>query len=93
MDWSHHYAALLEYYKEHGTCNVPIRAAYECDLPNVLVDGHPYHYKGNLGTWLDNQRQAKKAHNGKLKGFSPVREAQLQLLVDEGKLSIYTYYE
>ena len=82
LDWRYHYAALLEYYKEHGTCNVPNRSNYECDLPDMGEDGSAYHYKGNLGIWLTNQRQAKK---GKANGtLLPARDYLLQKLVDEG---------
>ena len=82
IDWSHHYAALLEYYKEHDTCNVPSSIIYECDLPNIGDDGGNYHYKGNLGGWLNSQRRAKK---GLVRNkISSEHEAQLQLLVDEG---------
>ena len=47
-------------------------------------NGNDFHYKGNLGKWLDNQRQGKK----KLGGFklTPDRQAQLQVLVDEGNI-------
>ena len=48
-------------------------------------DGGNYHYKGNLGGWLNNQRKGKKG-TGNLK-ITPEREAQLQLLVDEGEIS------
>ena len=79
------YDALLEYYKEHGTCNVPETAEkYECDLPGwVDTKGDIYYYKGDLGQWLHEQRLNKK--------FNPLvltieQDAKLQLLVDEGKL-------
>ena len=49
-------------------------------------DGSAYHYKGNLGTWLDTQRKAKKGTHRTYK-IIPEREAQLQLLVDEGEIS------
>ena len=45
-------------------------------------DGGNYHYKGNLGKWLDNQRQAKKNQGGFK--ITTDRAARLQLLVDEG---------
>ena len=47
-------------------------------------DGSNYHYKGNLGGWLNNQRQAKKGTGNR--NLTPEREAQLQLLVDEGSV-------
>ena len=83
IDWPLNYAALLEYYKEHGTYNVPCKAVYECDLKGLGENGGLYHYVGNLGIWLDNQRQAKKG-KGAYKQ-TPEREALLQKLVDEGK--------
>ena len=82
VEWRYHYAALLEYYKEHGTCNVPKRSSYECDIPDMGDDGAVYHYKGNLGSWLDYQRKANRSTG--LHRISPERVAQLQLLVDEG---------
>lgn len=82
-DWLRHYAALVEYGKEHGHCNVPQKSPYECDVPQDNVTGDAFHYNGKLGRWLDNQRQFKKVHGGKL---TTDREALLQILVDEGKL-------
>ena len=84
LGWNANYAALLEYYKKHGTCNVPCKAVYECDLEGLgEEDGGVYHYVGNLGFWLDRQRKAKKG-KGTYKQ-TPEREALLQKLVDEGK--------
>ena len=82
ISWPRHYAALLEYYKEHGTCNVPQKAVYECDLEGLDENGGAHHYVGNLGVWLKDQRQAKKSH-GERK-IKPERQALLQKLVDEG---------
>ena len=83
LGWNTNYVALLEYCKEHGTCNVPSKAKYECDLKGLGEDEGVYHYVGNLGTWLHNQRIAK---NGKgCNKISPERQALLQKLVDEGK--------
>ena len=83
INWPRNYAALLEYYKEHGTCNIPIRAFYECDLEGLGEDGGLYHYAGNLGAWLKTQRQAKKG-NGAYK-LTTERQALLQKLVNEGE--------
>ena len=83
IDWPRNYAALLEYYKEHGTCNVPQDAVYECDLKGLGEDGGVLHYVGNLGRWLHTQRQAKKGQgNNKI---TPERQAWLQKLVHEGE--------
>jgi hypothetical protein len=76
--WNISYAALVKYGEEFGTCNVPQSKAYKCILPGMGENGNDYEYKGNLGYWLDNQKQAKKR---KLK---PEREAKLQILVDKG---------
>ena len=83
FNWSRHYAALLNYGEEHGHCNVPIKAVYECILIGMGDNGEDFQYKGNLGTWLRAQRGS---HNGR-KGCRPLtaeREASLQKLVDEG---------
>ena len=89
LNWPRNYAALLEYYKEHGTCNVPVKAVYECDLEGLGEDGGMYHYVGNLSTWLNHQRMAKKGNGRKL---TPEREALLQKLVDEGMyVCMYIY--
>ena len=82
LEWSTNYAALLEYYKKNGTCNVPQTAVYECDLEGLGENGSEYHYVGKLGAWLSSQRQAKFGrHNRKI---TPEREALLQKLVNEG---------
>ena len=88
IEWKYHYATLLKYYKEHGTCNARQSCVYECDLEG-MGEGDVYHYKGNLGTWLDNQRQAKKGQ-GDLK-ITAERLALLQALVDEGNLVQYIH--
>lgn len=86
QDWNIHFAALLEYYKAHGTCNVPLSALGECDLPEGFGEnGGVYHYMGNLGAWLHNQRQAKHGTGNRPK-LSPERDLQLQQLVDSGLL-------
>ena len=81
-DWPRHYAALLEYYKEHGTCNVPQQVYYECELPGMGdEEGEDFHYIGYLGLWLANQRRCKR---GLRSALTPKRDALLQALVDEG---------
>ena len=83
IDWPRNYAALLEYCKKYGTCNIPKRDSYECDLEGLGESGGVYHYKGNLGMWFNDQRKAKKG-TGRYK-LTPERLALLQKLVDEGK--------
>ena len=85
-DWPIHYAALLEYYKEHETCNVSKKITYECDLQGIDEEGGSYQYKGCLGRWLNNQRSAKKGQG--TSKLSSDHEEKLQSLVDEG----YTNY-
>ena len=87
LEWNTNYAALLEYYKEHGTCNVPRNPVYECDLKGWGEDGGVYHYVGNLGAWLNHQRTAKKGQDNRK--ITPERHALLQKLVDEGKCNIF----
>ena len=72
----------------YGTCNVPYKAVYECELEGLGEDEGVYHYVGNLGTWLHHQRQAKKGTGNRK--ITPVREALLQILVGEGKC-VYVY--
>lgn len=84
IEWSLHYAALVEYAKEHGHANIPKKDAYECDLIGAGSNGDVYHYVGNLGKWLNKQRQLKKGYD-KTRKYPPELEAQLQVLVDSGK--------
>jgi hypothetical protein len=82
LSWQRHFAALVEYGKEHGHCNIPVRATYDCDLPVLDEEGKRLRYHGNLGKWLHDQRQCQKGNkNDKLR---PEREALLQALVDQG---------
>jgi hypothetical protein len=83
FNWQKQYAALVEYGKEHGNCNIPVMASYECELPGYGPNGESLHYKGRLGKWLTTQRQSKKGNGYKL---TIEREALLQKLVDEGKI-------
>ena len=82
IDWPRHYAALLEYHKQYGTCNIPQLRRFECDLPGMGGNGTSYHYEGNLGGWLDRQRQSRKGVGSNK--ITPEQIQQLQLLVDEG---------
>ena len=82
--WQRNYLALLEYYKENGTCNVPSSKTYECDLPNIGDDGGTYHYKSGLGRWLEMQRNAQQGLDGE--SLLPEHEALLQKLVYEGMI-------
>ena len=82
-EWPMHYAALLEYCREYGHCNVPWSHNYECILKGFGRNGTDLKYTGKLGSWLSTQRQSKKGHGGRL---SPERQQLLQRLVDDGKL-------
>ena len=83
LGWHTNYAALLEYYNEHGTFNVPAKAVYECDLEGLGKGGGVYHYLGNLGAWLDTQRQAIKGKGDQK--ITPEQEALLQKHINDGK--------
>ncbi len=45
-------------------------------------DGKDMHYKGQLGSWLNRQRQGKECIGGRT--LSSKREAKLQQLVNQG---------
>ena len=64
IDWPRHYAALVEYGKEYGHCNVPRKNIahdyYKCVLKGIGENGSDFQYHGNLGTWLFTQRQRKR---------------------------------
>lgn len=82
ISWQRHYSALIEYGKEHGTCNIRKRHSYECDLSaDSDIEGGSYHYRGNLGEWLHSQRTAKIKKSGNK--LPADHEEQLQKLVDE----------
>lgn len=84
--WSRHYMALIEYFNEHGTYNAPKTCTYECTLVGMGDnDGKDYHYKDNLGEWLYRQKLGKKKKGST--SLRPDKEAQLQILVNEGKRS------
>ena len=83
--WNCHYAALTEYGKEHGTCNIPGNEFYQCKLRGLGEGGSVYRYKDNLGSWLLKQKQAKNGI-GKYH-ITDDQIAKLQILVDEGKAS------
>jgi len=63
---------------------VPFKVTFHCVLPGRNEDGTDLHYVGNLGRWLDRQRQTHKGHRPEK--LRPDRAAMLQKLVDEGKL-------
>lgn len=99
--WDTHYAALLEYGRQHGHYNVPHMLTYECTFMRTADDGAIIStpYKGNLGYWLSSQRQYKKNNSETLESNTDVnksncqsttvskhRLALLQALVNEGKL-------
>ena len=79
-DWGTNYDALLEYYKQHGTCNIPQEEIFEC-----YFEGG-YHFVGRLGTWLRTQRSLK-AGTARYR-MKPERKVLLQKLVDEGKSNV-----
>ncbi len=89
ISWARHFAALVEYGKQHGHCNVPLKTFFECAIPaggigeGGEMTGEMTMYQGNLGFWLNRQRQARKGQ-GHSKKLLPEREALLQRLVDEG---------
>lgn len=86
IGWRIHYAALLEYCKEHGTCNVPYHNRHMCLLSNFNADGTDLMYNGNLGHWLSDQRRRKRGTcSGGLK-LSPEQNDLMQQLVDNGLL-------
>eukprot|EP01042_Synura_sphagnicola_P036732 gene36732-biopygen23192 len=67
-DWDFMYGILVEYGRQHGTCNV--RQNYK----HVMSDGDEV----NLGKWLHNQRQIKDTT------MNEDHKKKLQALVDQG---------
>lgn len=89
-EWPLHYAALLQFQAEFGTCNVPKGFVYKCRInQNLDINDETtrtyFEYEGQLGLWLQRQRQAKKGTSKSYKLTSD-REAQLQVIVDQGHL-------
>ena len=84
LSWSLHYAALLEYYKEHGHCNVPYKTEYQCKLRKMGENRQSYQYDGKLGLWLCSQKQ-QYAGTAPRK-LSDAQMAKLQLLIDQGSV-------
>ena len=84
--WRRHYAALLQYKEQHGHCNVPSNATYECILHEMNeVSINDYEYRGNLGKWLTSQRRAKKGRKGAAT-LTQEEDALLQVLSDQGSV-------
>jgi hypothetical protein len=83
IGWDLHYAALVKYGKQYGTCNVPSPAVYTCTIEGMTDDGGVYNYEGNLGKWVEYQRSLYKARS---KGdiVTESHLALLQELVDQG---------
>lgn len=76
--WLRMFEALLQYGQEHdGNCNVPQSHSV------LLHDGT----LANVGEWLHSQRQNKKGKRKDCRGLRADREAKLQELVDQGRLS------
>jgi hypothetical protein len=69
--WDKRYEALLKFYDEFKTCNVPHSYKYVDETGEEI----------GLGRWLEHQRRCKK-----LKTLLPDRDRKLQQLVDEKKL-------
>jgi hypothetical protein len=44
--WSIHYAALMKYGEEFGSCNIPQERLYDCILPGMGEGGIDYNYSG-----------------------------------------------
>lgn len=89
IDWPRHYAALVEYGKEYGTCNVQKKFKFEeynCILHGLGDNGDDFHYSSKLGTWLANQRSFHNGRRGEARRLTPEREELMQRLVNEGKL-------
>ncbi len=86
IPWAYHFAALAEYGRQHGTCNISARGFFECDITGV--DGQPYHYAGKLGSWVVEQRRNRKGRMPDVVRTSVLqqqREQMLQELVDSGE--------
>ena len=88
--WQRHYAALLAFYRKHGTCNVPHISGkkFKFTLMGLGENGKVYYYCKQLGKWLHKQRKAKSdADRNRNKGsyrLTTTHESLLQTLVDEG---------
>ena len=91
-EWDHHYAALLEYGKQHGHCNVPQLDSYTCVLKGMGKNGSDMAYSGKLGTWVSGQRKMKKGTESKGRKLTPDREALLQKLVNQGTIFIRSIF-
>lgn len=80
--WNRYFAALSEYIKEYGQCNLPLTTSvYECTVPST-----GRRFCGNLSVWLFSQRLAKRGLLGRAP-LTPQREALLQTLADQGKFA------
>lgn len=70
VEWDMHYAALIEWGKEHGHCNVGVNTTYRCLLSRTVYDAP-------LGRWLHDM--VANAHR-----LTPIQKALIQQLKDEG---------
>ena len=74
--WQAYFDALVQYGRENGHCNIPQAGTFQ------LADGTVF----KLGMWLNKQRKDKKNNN-----LMPLREEQLQSLVNAGFLKWNMY--
>jgi hypothetical protein len=81
MNWNQNYAALLEYGRIHGHCNVPFETVFAC----MLADGE---YQGALGVWLYKQGLA---WCNRVEPLSPDQESLLQRLIEDGNIITLKY--
>ena len=86
LDWNVNFAALIEYAKAKGDCNVPEDFNFECDIISTSnVDKSVLHYQSNLGKWL--QLQYVKFKNGGWNNDDMIQNSLFQELIAAGQLS------
>lgn len=79
------FLALLRFGTGHGHYNIAFDMAFDCQ---VMLGGVPKHYSGNLGHWLCKQRRAWRSFDGNK--LTADERQLLQMLVDKGKLHLYS---
>ena len=92
IEWPRYYAALLEYDKQFGHCNVAPAENFTCILPGFREDGSDSKYTGPLGNWLRTQRKSLEKGTVLNKTLRPDREALLRKLVDQGMYILVSCY-